>query len=1767
VATEQVDVVYSADVAGYTRSLGEAIAVTEQYAAASGGLQGKLNSLASTMSTKVLTAAKGFSSANQTLTGQAAAYQQALAPLEATTVTLGGGFDKLSEATRRLARDFPVGINQAVQTMRQLQQLGAAQRQMSSLATSMTQLGAATGESIPAVTYEMTQLSRSFGNFNAKSVTGMADSLVSVTNKFGGGAQSVLQFSNAIAPLAKQAGLGQTAVMGFSTAFARLGEDGYRSANAFNKMLLDMDSSIRTGSDTMRVYSSTVGVTVDQFKALFQANPAEALTQLVEGLNKQGPDAIRTLEMMGLEGTRTLSSLTNLAKSGDLRAIRDEALTSYGSGASQEAAQAAFGGLNDQLTKLNETLSQVGAEAGKPFLNFMEQAAGGATRLAGVFQEIAGSKFFQVVATVAGVAGGLGAAAMKGGGAAVMAGGALQLGSMLPSVARDFLGSRAGRVGMLGAGGAFLGAQALGVGGDLPLGLLGMGALGMYGRYGRDGQGSSLAASGFRGITDLMMLGPLRAAANPRGAWNREIEYSSVRGEMRQRLQELRDERAVRGTGEGWGDRMGLREYASRRFDIAAGMTREERRAAVGEPGLRAAGRYLTGGAALAGGALRLGASSALGMVGGVGGLAALGGYSLYSTAATSAQRAAEATATGVSDPLSMLNEFRNATGRAGEAMASLAASAAGAAQAISEITSANQNFADAVKVTQGELEKLADWEARSPESVTEGSAQDIAAQVALLTTNLPEDLALAMQDVAKRRGTAMAQEVGDILAAQGGGVGPLRAAGFNTLRGAGGGRFGGFLGSEGMFGNGQPGANSGPNLISDLLKGKGQGAELGLLVGQGLASEQTRAGQLRGEAGRYETMDSQVREMIDVVSGMAKEGTLTTKSTQAAITALTTAGVDEKAASQIVGRAGGRGWGGVDTAGALQSWEGSTQGSTAKQMESVLQDARSDAEKRIRASAGIGGETGYFGGSQMTSRGSVAAEELFGTFDKVRDAGFDLSEALEKAESGQIDLTEAEITRLKAIENPEAVGTRNEAAQGMVGAMRKEGLTNREIQQEMNRLIEVGQLPQGDPYRLLLEATRGEAGLRRGVQQQGMSRTERWAEAQEDWQYWKKQGAPDDEALLAEYEGSRQANMAAKEERRQYMLERLKAEEAFQFQSQRSAADFARQQLYAEADFQKQMSRQSYDFTLGMERQQEDYQLSVQRTEHDYNLQRGRSVQDFNRSMSREAEDHKRQMGRLAEDTAKGMADPYQRIFGQATYSPQGLASNLKEQERLFREQLDTIDKLKKRGMSQETIDQLGLNEASNAQQAIALGEASRADIARLNRLTRRRTGIGGEFAEGSTSVRRTEEDRQIGLERQREDFSRSLRRGDRDFRRSLARQDADFKKAMGRATTDFNTSIARANEDFLTQSARAYTEFALQMSRAEEDLRRSFRDINGDMKSVTREYRKFVRGETTTLEGLVTDTDDAIAESILKNREAMLPPSIDEYQSKWTQFVRELKQGIKKEGFDLAPGITIYLGQGGQGGQGGPPTGNLPGALTAIGGSDEGHLTSYFRQYNPSVWSWDGGYHNGQDFSPSAGPIFASVSGVVTASGNSGSYAGNHVTLATADGAQVTYAHMQTGSNLPLVGSTVAEGQRIGMIGETGNADGAHLHVDVWKNGTYVSPLPYLKDGAIVSGEQQVKVGEHGSEVVIPLNERGLAFMTQSLKEVARHVDGVQVGATQAARYSQQTVYNQQNYSYDQSTKVLGPVSVVSSDPADMGAKMAAKARRDRALNGVGS
>lgn len=115
------------------------------------------------------------------------------------------------------------------------------------------------------------------------------------------------------------------------------------------------------------------------------------------------------------------------------------------------------------------------------------------------------------------------------------------------------------------------------------------------------------------------------------------------------------------------------------------------------------------------------------------------------------------------------------------------------------------------------------------------------------------------------------------------------------------------------------------------------------------------------------------------------------------------------------------------------------------------------------------------------------------------------------------------------------------------------------------------------------------------------------------------------------------------------------------------------------------------------------------------------------------------------------------------------------------------------------------------------------------------------------------------------------------------------------------------------------------------------------------------------------------------------------------------------------------------------------------------------------------NGHIHQGQDVIAAEGtPVVSPVAGVVYWRAYQAGGAGNYVVVRGDDGRDYVFMHFEDGSTAVAKGQRVSAGQQLGRVGATGDADGPHLHFEIWPDGWGVKgsqpidPLPTLQSWA---------------------------------------------------------------------------------------------------------
>jgi murein DD-endopeptidase MepM/ murein hydrolase activator NlpD len=110
-------------------------------------------------------------------------------------------------------------------------------------------------------------------------------------------------------------------------------------------------------------------------------------------------------------------------------------------------------------------------------------------------------------------------------------------------------------------------------------------------------------------------------------------------------------------------------------------------------------------------------------------------------------------------------------------------------------------------------------------------------------------------------------------------------------------------------------------------------------------------------------------------------------------------------------------------------------------------------------------------------------------------------------------------------------------------------------------------------------------------------------------------------------------------------------------------------------------------------------------------------------------------------------------------------------------------------------------------------------------------------------------------------------------------------------------------------------------------------------------------------------------------------------------------------------------------------------------------------------------GHVHQGQDVIAAEGTRLVSPArGTVIYRASQRAGAGNYLVIHGDDGRDYVFMHLRHPSPLAS-GERVSRGETVGMVGHTGDAQGPHLHFEIWVHGWYargghpVDPLPFLR------------------------------------------------------------------------------------------------------------
>lgn len=263
-----------------------------------------------------------------------------------------------------MSREVPLSASAIAGVAAAAGQLGIQTENILSFTRVMADLGVTTNLSAENAA---TALAR-FANITQmpqENFSRLGSTIVALGNNLATTESEIVEMGLRIAGAGAQIGLTEAQILGVAGALSSVGIEAEAGGSAISRVMIEMANAVATGGSKLSLMAEVAGTTSENFRKLFETNPAEALVSFIEGLNgisAAGGNVFGVLEQLGLSEIRVRDALLRAAGAGDLfRQSLTLASTAWRENValSQEAALR-YGTVESQLQLMANGLALVG---------------------------------------------------------------------------------------------------------------------------------------------------------------------------------------------------------------------------------------------------------------------------------------------------------------------------------------------------------------------------------------------------------------------------------------------------------------------------------------------------------------------------------------------------------------------------------------------------------------------------------------------------------------------------------------------------------------------------------------------------------------------------------------------------------------------------------------------------------------------------------------------------------------------------------------------------------------------------------------------------------------------------------------------------------------------------------------------------------------------------------------------------------------------------------------------------------------------------------------------------------------------------------------------------------------------------------------------------------------------------------------------------------------------------------------------------------------
>ena len=247
-------------------------------------------------------------------------YESAFTSVRKTVAATEEEFAQLSDGIKGMSTEVASSADDIAEVVAIAGQLGIGNEYLLNFVRTMIDLGNSTDIVADQAASTLAKFANIVGMDQAL-FGNLGATLVDLGNNYATTESAIMEMSLRLAAAGKQVGLSEAQILGFATALSSVGIETQMGGSAFSKALVKMEVAAETGGEALDDFAKVSGMTAEQFKTLWDADPAGAFQAFIEGLARmddEGMSAIATLQEIGIVEVRLRDTLLRAVNANEL---------------------------------------------------------------------------------------------------------------------------------------------------------------------------------------------------------------------------------------------------------------------------------------------------------------------------------------------------------------------------------------------------------------------------------------------------------------------------------------------------------------------------------------------------------------------------------------------------------------------------------------------------------------------------------------------------------------------------------------------------------------------------------------------------------------------------------------------------------------------------------------------------------------------------------------------------------------------------------------------------------------------------------------------------------------------------------------------------------------------------------------------------------------------------------------------------------------------------------------------------------------------------------------------------------------------------------------------------------------------------------------------------------------------------------------------------------------------------------------------------------